>query len=113
MVSIAASSVKASATWSSCATESSAGSRANRTTAGSSSAWSRVSTMTPHVISTIRSRSGNGAPPRNVWGTASTAASETAPRNPAVALTVRWRAPTRRSRWAGRRSTSRITYGVV
>ena len=113
MASMAASRVYSSASWSSSATDVSTGSRANRTTAGSNSACSRVSTITPQVISTIRSRSGNGAPESSVWGTARTAASETAPRKPATALTVRWRAPIRRTRWAGRRSSSRIRYGVV
>ena len=95
--SMAASRVNSSASWTSSATEVSTGSRANRTTAGSSSACSRVSTITPQVIRTIRSRSGNGAPESRVCGTASTAASETAPRKPAIALTVRCRAPTRRA----------------
>ena len=69
--------------------------------------------MTPHAISTTRSRSGNGAPESSLCGTASTAARDTAPRNPATALTTRCRAGTRRSRWAGRLSTSRMRYGVV
>ena len=89
IASMAASRVSTSASWSSSATELSTGSRAKRTTAGNTSACSRVSTITPQVISTIRSRSGNGAPEFNVCGTASTAARETAPRKPATALTVR------------------------
>ena len=89
------------------------GSRAHRTTAGRTSAWSRVTAMTPAVTKTIRSRPGNGSPDATVSGTASAAASETAPRKPATPLTTRPRGPTRRSRCCGRRSSARITYGMV
>ena len=70
-------------------------------------------TMTPVVTKTIISRSGKAPRRRGCSGTASAAASDTAPRNPATALTVRCRAPTRRSRCAGRRSIARMRYGVV
>ena len=76
-----------SASWSSSATEVSTGSRANRTTGGSSSAWSRVSTITPAVTKTIRSRPGNGRTGGQRVRHGEDAASETAPRNPATALT--------------------------
>jgi NhaP-type Na+/H+ or K+/H+ antiporter len=108
IASIAASVMNSWAYWRSSVTELSTGNRAKRTTRGSSSACSSVRTITPQVMTTMRSRSGKGAPESRVRGTASTAASETAPRNPATPLTVRWRAPSRRSRCAGRRSSARM-----
>ena len=71
-----------------------------------------VRRMTTEVTNTIRSRSGNGAPPATVDGTASAAASDTAPRKPAHPLTMRCRHPTRRVRCTARRSTARMTKGV-
>jgi hypothetical protein len=66
---------------------------------GSSTACTiNVSTTTPDVMRMISSRNGKGPPPTTVSGTASAAASDTAPRNPAADDTSRWRAPTRRSR---------------
>lgn len=59
-----------------------------------------------------RLRSGNGAPLSVVIGTATAAASDTAPRNPAQAVTKRCRQPTRRSRCTARRSISRISMVV-
>ena len=44
--------------------------------------------MTPAVTKTIRSRPGNGSPDATVAGTASAAASDTAPRKPATPLTI-------------------------
>nr|WP_241564136.1 hypothetical protein [Nonomuraea polychroma] len=46
-------------------------------------------------------------------GTASAAASETAPRNPATPLTSRARLLTRSSRCCGRRSSNRIVYAAA
>ena len=45
--------------------------------------------MTTAATNTIRSRSGNGAPPATVAGTASAVASDTAPRKPDQPLTIR------------------------
>ena len=45
--------------------------------------------MTKITMKMIRLRSGNGAPLSVVVGTASAAASDTAPRNPAQAVTKR------------------------
>ena len=57
----------------------------------------------------IRSRSGKSAP-LSVWsGSASAAASETAPRIPAQPPTNRCCQVARRARWASRRSIARIT----
>ena len=67
-----------------------------------------VAKITPKVRKISRSRSGKGAPPCVVSGSASAAASETAPRIPAHATTKRRAGPTRRSRWLGRRSMARI-----
>ena len=56
---------------------------------------------------------GSGAPRSVSSGSARAAASVTAPRIPDHATTVRGAQPTRRSTWAGRRSSARMTYGVV
>ncbi len=74
--SIAASRVNSSAYWTSSATEVLTGSRANRTTDGSNSTGNRLNTLPAQVISTLRSRPGNGAPESSVCGTARTAARE-------------------------------------
>ena len=109
IASSASSVARISAKWRSVWTDVSRGSRAQRTATGSRSPWTtRVTTMTPAVTKMITSRPGNGAPDTTVSGTASAAASDTAPRNPAIALTTRARAPTRRSRCCGRRSSARI-----
>src|SRR6266567_7384237 len=74
----------------------------------STSACSKVMTMTPEVTKMIRLRSGNGRPEWSAAGTESATASDTAPRNPASPLTTRERLLTRRSRCCGRRSIRRM-----
>ena len=70
-------------------------------------AAAQTTTVTTQTTKTIRLRSGNGAPPCVVIGTANAAARETAPRNPAQLETTRWRQSTRRVRCTSRRSTVR------
>ena len=69
--------------------------------------------MTNETTKMIRLRSGKGAPLWVVSGTASAAASETAPRNPAQLDAVRWRQAIRRSRCDSRRSTVRTSTVVA
>jgi hypothetical protein len=59
------------------------------------------------TLSGIRLRCGKGWPVLVCSGKASAAASETAPRMPLQLATSRSRAPTRRARWASRRSSAR------
>ena len=66
--------------------------------------------MTVTVLKTIRFRSAYVVPSGNVAGTASAAASDTAPRKPAQPSAVRTRQFTRRVRCTARRSTNRITH---
>jgi len=63
--------------------------------------------MTQKVMNRIRSRPGKGSPASVVTGTARAAASDTAPRMPAQATSVRACQVPRRARWAGRRSRAR------
>lgn len=68
------------------------GSRAQRTTVGSSRpCTTRVVTMTPEAAKTILSRSGKGAPESSAVGTDRGTASETAPREPVIDVTARAR----------------------
>ena len=89
-------------------------SRAHRTTAGSSGACEQGHRdhgrghEDDHVAVRERLARSRGSAARR-----GPAASDTAPRKPAAAMTVRGRAPRRSLRWRGLRSSSRMRYGLV